>query len=155
MLTIHHRPFPPDDRTEPGHWEGDLIIGKDQRSAIGTLVERQTRMLRLLHLPRRDGDSLHEALIARLGDLPAGLVKSITWDQGTEMARHRAITASLGIPVFFCDSHTPWQRGSNENTNGLLRDYFPKGTELGKHSPKHLAAVEDEIVARQTMWQGC
>jgi IS30 family transposase len=148
MLTIHHRPFPPDDRTEPGHWEGDLIIGKDQRSAIGTLVERQTRMLRLLHLPRRDGDSLHEALIARLGDLPAGLVKSITWDQGTEMARHRAITASLGIPVFFCDSHSPWQRGSNENTNGLLRDYFPKGTELGKHSPKHLAAVEDEINQR-------
>lgn len=107
MLTIHHRPFDPADRSEAGHWEGDLIIGKDQRSAIGTLVERQTRMLRLLHLPRRDGDSLHEELKRRLGDLPRDLLKSITWDQGTEMARHLSITASLGVPVFFCDSHSP------------------------------------------------
>lgn len=148
MLTIHHRPFDPADRSEAGHWEGDLIIGKDQRSAIGTLVERQTRVLRLLHLPRRDGDSLHEELKRRLGDLPRDLLKSITWDQGTEMARHLSITASLGVPVFFCDSHSPWQRGSNENTNGLLRDYFPKGTELGKHTREHLAAVENEINRR-------
>ena len=129
MLTIHDRPFQPTDRTQAGHWEGDLIIGKDQQSAIGTLVERQTRLVRLLHMPRRDGDTLHQSLIARLADVPASLLRSITWDQGTEMARHLAITESLGAQVFFCDSHSPWQRGSNENTNGLLRDYFPKGTD--------------------------
>jgi transposase, IS30 family len=84
MLTIHQRPFPPEDRSQPGHWEGDLIIGKDQGSAIGTLVERQTRMVRLLHLPQRDGDTLHDALKARMADLPAALLRSITWDQGTE-----------------------------------------------------------------------
>ena len=115
MLTIHKRPFPPKDRTEAGHWEGDLIIGKDQRSAIGTLVERKTRLVRLLHLPRRDGEALHEALKARMGDLPAALLRSITWDQGTEMARHLTIAKSLGAPVYFCDSHSPWQRGSNES----------------------------------------
>ena len=92
---------------QAGHWEGDLIIGKDQGSAIGTLVERQTRMLRLLHLPLRDGDTLHDALTARMADLPAALLRSITWDQGTEMARHRTITRSLGAPVYFCDSHSP------------------------------------------------
>jgi transposase, IS30 family len=132
MLTIHQRPFPPQDRSQPGHWEGDLIIGKDQRSAIGTLVERQTRMVRLLHLPQRDGDTLHDALKVRMADLPAALLRSITWDQGTEMARHLTIARSLGAPVYFCDSRSPWQRGSNENTNGLLRDYFPKG-----HRPEH------------------
>jgi transposase, IS30 family len=133
------------DRSEAGHWEGDLIIGKDQGSAIGTLVERQTRMVRLLHLPRRDGDALHEALKTRMGDLPTALLRSITWDQGTDMARHRTITRSLGALVYFCESHSPWQRGSNENTNGLLRDYFPKGTDLSIHSPEHLLAVENEL----------
>ena len=145
MLTIRQRPFDPQDRSQAGHWEGDLIIGKDQGSAIGTLVERQTRMVRLLHLPQRDGDSLHDALKARMADLPAALLRSITWDQGTEMARHRTITRSLGAPVYFCDSHSPWQRGSNENMNGLLRDYFPKGTNLSAHSPPHLLAVENEL----------
>ncbi len=145
MLTIHQRPFPPEDRSIAGHWEGDLIIGKDQRSAIGTLVERQTRLVRLLHLPQRDGDTLHRVMTARLADLPSGLLRSITWDQGTEMARHLAISDSLGAPVYFCDSHSPWQRGSNENTNGLLRDYFPKGTELGRHPIEHLLAVENEL----------
>jgi IS30 family transposase len=145
MLTIGQRPFPPEDRSQPGHWEGDLIIGKDQGSAIGTLVERQTRTVRLLHLPRRDGDGLHRALMARMADLPTGLLRSITWDQGTEMARHLTITRSLGAPVYFCDSHSPWQRGSNENMNGLLRDYFPKGTDLGIHPPQHLLAVENEL----------
>jgi IS30 family transposase len=142
MLTIHQRPFPPEDRSQPGHWEGDLIIGKDQGSAIGTLVERQTRMGRLLHLPQHDSDTLHEALKARMADLPAALLRSITWDQGTEMARHLTITQSLGAPVYFCDSRSPWQRGSNENTNGLLRDYFPKGTDLKTHPLQHLLAVE-------------
>jgi len=144
-LTIRHRPFDPLDRSEAGHWEGDLIIGKDQGSAIGTLVERQTRTVRLLHMPCRDSDTLHEALKARLSDLPPRLLLSITWDQGTEMARHLTITKSLGAPVYFCDSHSPWQRGSNENTNGLLRDYFPKGTDLSVHSPQHLLAVENEL----------
>ncbi|MEP6697845.1 MAG: IS30 family transposase, partial [Pseudonocardiales bacterium] len=128
MLTIHRRPFQPEDRSEVGHWEGALIIGKEQRSAIGTLVERNTRVVRLLHLSQRDGETLHEALKTRMAALPAGLLRSITWDQGTEMARHLTITKSLGAPVYFCDSRSPWQRGSNENMNGLLRDYFPKGT---------------------------
>jgi IS30 family transposase len=145
MLSIHQRPFPPEDRAEAGHWEGDLIIGKEQQSAIGTLVERQTRLVRLLHLPQRDGDTLHDALRARLGDLPPGLRRSITWDQGTEMARHLTIAQTLGAPVYFCDSRSPWQRGSNENTNGLLRDYFPKGTDLRVHPAEHLLAVENEL----------
>ena len=122
-----------------------MIIGKDQQSAIGTLVERQTRLVRLLHLPQRDGDTLHDALTARLAELPARLRRSITWDQGTEMARHLTITKTLGAPVYFCDSRSPWQRGSNENTNGLLRDYFPKGTDLRVHSIEHLLAVENEL----------
>ena len=148
MLTVHQRPFKPEDRTEAGHWEGDLIVGKNQGSAIGTLVERQTRMVRLLHLPSRDGDSLHRALQARMADLPAGMLRSITWDQGTEMARHTQVVKSLGVSVYFCDSHSPWQRGTNENTNGLLRDYFPRGTDLSTHSPAHLLAVETELNRR-------
>jgi transposase, IS30 family len=145
MLTIGQRPFAPEDRSQAGHWEGDLIIGKDQGSAIGTLVERQTRTVRLLHMPYRDSDTLHDALRARMADLPPVLLRSITWDQGTEMARHLTITRSLGAPVYFCDSHSPWQRGSNENMNGLLRDYFPKGTDLSIHSPRDLLAVENEL----------
>jgi IS30 family transposase len=145
MRTIHERPFQAEDRSQAGHWEGDLIIGKDQLSAIGTLVERTTRLVRLLHLPLRDGDTLHDALTSRMADLPSGLLRSITWDQGTEMARHITITKSLGTPVYFCDSRSPWQRGSNENMNGVLRDYFPKGTDLSSHSPEHLLAVEHEL----------
>ena len=145
MLTIHERPFPPEDRSQAGHWEGDLIVGKDQASAIGTLIERKTRIVRLLHLPRRHGEALQYALTGQLADLPPALRRSITWDQGTEMARHLEISRSLGAPVYFCDSHSPWQRGSNENMNGLLRDYFPKGTDLSQHSPVHLLAVENEL----------
>jgi transposase, IS30 family len=122
-----------------------LIIGRDQGSAIGTLVERQTRLVRLLHMPCRDSDTLHYALKTRMCDLPPRLLRSITWDQGTEMARHLTITKSLRAPVYFCDSHSPWQRGSNENMNGLLRDYFPKGTDLSAHAPDHLLAVENEL----------
>ncbi len=145
MLSIHDRPFPPVDRAEPGHWEGDLIIGDNHLSAIGTLVERQTRMLRLVHLPRADSDSLHAALVARMHDLPPALMRSITWDQGTEMARHLATADKLRAPIYFCDSRSPWQRGTNENTNGLLRDYFPKGVTLATHSSRHLEAVEEEL----------
>jgi transposase, IS30 family len=145
MLSIHQRPFAPADRSQPGHWEGDLIVGKNQRSAIGTLVERQTRLIRLMHLPARDADSLRIAIATTVGGLPSNLIRSITWDQGIEMARHTDITADLGIPVYFCDSHSPWQRGSNENANGLLRQYFPKGTSLNIYTPDHLRAVEHEI----------
>jgi transposase, IS30 family len=102
-------------------------------------------MVRLLHLPQRDGDTVHDALKTRMADLPAALLRSITWDQGTEMARHLTIAQSLGAPVYFCDSRSPWQRGSNENTNGLLRDYFPKGTDLSTHSTQHLLAVENQL----------
>ncbi len=151
MLTIHDRPFSAFDRSEAGHWEGDLIIGNNHLSAIGTLVERQTRMLRLVHLPRADSDTLHAALVTRMRDLPPELMRSITWDQGTEMARHLATTDKLGAPVYFCDSRSPWQRGSNENTNGLLRDYFPKGVTLFNHPPEHLSAVERELNHRPRM----
>jgi transposase, IS30 family len=102
-------------------------------------------MVRLLHLPQRDGDTLHDALKSRMADLPAALLRSITWDQGTEMARHLTIAQSLSAPVYFCDSRSPWQRGSNENANGLLRDYFPKGTDLSTHSTQRLLAVENEL----------
>ena len=105
-------------------------------------------MVRLLHLPQRDSDTLHDALKARMADLPAALLRSLTWDQGTEMARHLTIAQTLGAPVYFCDSRSPWQRGSNENTNGLLRDYFPKGTDLSTHSTQHLLAVENELNKR-------
>ncbi len=145
MLSIHQRPFVPDDRSEAGHWEGDLTVGRAQGSAIGTLVERQTRTIRLLHLPARDADTLHAAVLARMDDLPDHLVRSITWDQGTEMARHRTISADLGAPIYFCDAHSPWQRGSNENSNGLLRQYFPKGTDPNVYTAEHLRAVENEI----------
>jgi IS30 family transposase len=126
MLTIGQRPFQPEDRSQAGHQEGDLIVGKDQGSAIGTLVERQTRMVRLLHMPYRDSDALHNALRARMADLPPVLLRPVTWDQGTEMARHRTITRSLGAPVYFCDSHPPWQRGSNENMTEFCATTFPR-----------------------------
>jgi transposase, IS30 family len=144
MLSIHQRPFAPADRSQPGHWEGDLIVGKNQRSAIGTLVERQTRLIRLMHLPTRDADSLRLAIATTMGGLPPALTRSITWDQGIEMARHTDITADLGVMVYFCDSRSPWQRGSNGNANGLLRQYFPKGTSLNIHNPDQLRAVEYE-----------
>jgi len=105
-------------------------------------------VVRLLHLPHRDGGTLHDALKLRMGSLPPGLLRSITWDQGIERARHLTIARSLGAPVYLCDSHSPWQRGSNENANGLLRDYFPKGTDLSTHSAEHLLAVENERNSR-------
>ena len=145
MLSIHQRPFDPTDRSQPGHWEGDLIVGKNQGSAIGTLVERQTRLIRLVHLPARDADALRIAITDTMSDLPVTLIRSITWDQGIEMARHIDITADLGAPVYFCDSRSPWQRASNENANGLLRQYFPKGTTLNTYTAEHLRAVEYEI----------
>jgi len=148
MRSIRDRPFAPEDRSEAGHWEGDVIVGKKHGSVIGTLVERQTRTIRLLHLPVHDSQTLLASMVERMSDLPPSLLRSITWDQGTEMARHNEITAALEIPIYFCDPHSPWQRGSNDNANGLLRQYFPKGTDLTVHGPKHLLAVEDEINRR-------
>ncbi|MGH3869036.1 MAG: IS30 family transposase [Pseudonocardiaceae bacterium] len=148
-VMISERPAEAEDRAVPGHGEGDLITGKDNASAIGTLVERSTRFVMLLHLPGRHGaDEVRDAMITAAQSLPDALRRSLTWDQGIEMARHTEITLATELPIFFCDPHSPWQRGSNENTNGLLRQYFPKGTDLSVHTAEHLAAVAHELNTR-------
>ena len=148
-VMISARPAEAADRAVPGHWEGDLILGKNNRSAIGTLVERSTRFVLLLHLPGpADALAVRDQIVATIGTLPAALRRSLTWDQGLEMRRHAEITIAADLPVYFCDPQSPWQRGSNENTNGLLRQYFPKGTDLSVHSPEHLAAVADQLNGR-------
>lgn len=148
-FTIHDRPFAPNDRSVPGAWEGDLIMGRGNRSAIATLVERTTRFTMLLPInAARRSDSLLEQLVPAFAALPAELRTSITWDQGWEMAKHAEITAATGSTVYFCDPHSPWQRGSNESMNRLLRDYFPKGSDLNAHSPKQLAMTAVELNQR-------
>ncbi|WP_091518609.1 IS30 family transposase [Microlunatus soli] len=149
MSSIHDRPAEADDRLMPGHWEGDLIIGAHGKSAIGTLVERTTRFVLLLHLPDdHTAQTVAKAMTAKITELPEQLKRSLTWDQGSEMALHTKITAETGIPVYFCDPHSPWQRGTNENTNGLLRQYFPKGADLSFYGPGLLDQVAAELNTR-------
>ena len=146
MVMISQRPPEAADRAVPGHWEGDLILGAGNRSAIGTLAGRTTRYCLLLHLPRgHDAAAVAAEMIPAIQQLPAALRRSLTWDQGKEMANHAGISLATGLDIYFCDPHSPWQRGSNENTNGLLRQYFPKGTSLARYTRADLDAVALEL----------
>ncbi len=146
MTMIAERPAEAADRSVPGHWEGDLITGKMNRSAIGTLVERRSRFTILLHLPgRHTAEAVRDALIDAFCPLPPGQRRSLTWDQGSELALHAEIACALDMPVFFCDPHSPWQRPTNENTNGLLRDYFAKSTDLHLYTPTDLRFAAAEL----------
>jgi len=149
MVNISHRPAEVNDRAIPGHWEGDLLMGKNGRSAIGTLVERSTRFVMLLHLPGGHSPlEVEKAIVAATQKLPGFIWKSLTWDQGQEMRNHLQIKVATGLQVYFCDPASPWQRGSNENTNGLLRQYFPKSTDLSQHDADHLDFVAAQMNRR-------
>jgi IS30 family transposase len=149
IVLISERPAEIEDRAVPGHWEGDLLVGKDNKSAIGTLVERQTRYVMLLDLRKGfTAAQVRDTMARTIKTLPEALRRSVTWDQGHEMAQHMQFTIDTGVEVYFCDPHSPWQRGSNENTNGLLRQYFPKGTDLSVHGPAKLRKVAASLNGR-------
>jgi IS30 family transposase len=146
-VPLGQRPPGAEGRLVPGHHEGDLVMGsKASNSAVATIVERMTGYLTLLHLPHgHTADAVADAVITRMGEYPAWFASTLTWDNGTEMARHARITEQAGVQVYFADPHAPWQRGSNENINGLLREYLPKGTDLSRFTAAQLQAIEDEI----------
>ena len=149
MVSITERPADAADRAVPGHWEGDLIVGTMGRSAIGTLVERSSRFVALVHLKHdHTAETVRDGLIATVAELPAALRRSLTWDQGAEMSGHMGFQVATDMAVYFCDPGSPWQRGSNENTNGLLRQYFPKGTNLSRHTPAELRRVAEDLNER-------
>ena len=153
MVSIRERPASVDDRAVPGHWEGDLLSGS-KNSYIVTLVERHTRYVMLAKIPSRDTQTVVSALIKQAKKLPDELYKSLTWDRGKELTDHKRFTMATNIAVYFCDPQSPWQRGSNENTNRLLRQYFPKGTDLSAHSQARLNYIARELNERPRMTLG-
>lgn len=148
MISIHQRPEEVADRAIPGHWEGDLIIGKDHKSAIGTLVERSTRYVIITRLKAKDAESVRKAFAKAMNKLPESLARTLTYDRGKEMSEHKKFTVDTKMQVYFCDPHSPWQRGTNENTNGLIRDFWPKGTDFSTITPKQLLWVQEALNER-------